>query len=293
MTNDPKKLVAIGFEETSLKIPIANILPLRIVSNRVKKSVKYVQIKASIKEVGIIESPVVARRKNDKDNFTLLDGHLKIEVMRELGAKEMVCLISTEDEAYTYNSQINRLATIQEHRMILNVIRKGVSEEKLARALNVNISSIRTKRNLLIGICPEVAEMLKDRRVPIGVFRQLRLLKSVRQIEATELMIAMNKFSIGYAESIVAATPPQQLQNSKPKKVGISDENLTIMQRESENLDKEMRAVEQSYGNDHLDLTMTIGYIRRLLENARIVGHLAKSHPEILAQFQESVATEV
>ena len=43
--------------------------------------------------------------------------------------------------------------------MILNAIKKGVSEERLARALNVNIASIRTKRNLLTGICPEAVRV--------------------------------------------------------------------------------------------------------------------------------------
>ena len=51
----------IAFETSSLRIPIEQIQPLREVSERVKKSVKYHQIAASIKEVGIIEPPVVVR----------------------------------------------------------------------------------------------------------------------------------------------------------------------------------------------------------------------------------------
>src|SRR3546814_5958687 len=41
---------------------------------------------------------------------------------------------------------ISRMAIVQEHKMILKALEKGVSEERLARALNVNITTIRDKR---------------------------------------------------------------------------------------------------------------------------------------------------
>src|SRR3546814_2416822 len=63
------------------------------------------------------------------------------------------------------NKRINRIAIIQEHRMIIKALERGVSEERLAKALNVNVSHIKRKRRLLEGICPEVAELLKDKYV--------------------------------------------------------------------------------------------------------------------------------
>lgn len=168
--------VKLAFEEASLRIPIDCIMPLRTISASVKKSVKYGQIAASIAEVGIIEPPVVARDATDPERYHLLDGHLRVEIVRERGDTELVCLVATDDEAFTYNKRVSRIATIQEHRMILNAVKKGVSEERLARALNVDIASIRKKRNLLVGICPEAAELLKDRHVPIHVFTELRFM---------------------------------------------------------------------------------------------------------------------
>jgi hypothetical protein len=166
--------VPVAFEEATLRINLAAILPLREVSSAVRKSIKYGQIAASIKEVGIIEPPVVFRDREDRDQFHLLDGHLRIEILRDQGEQEVVCLIATEDEAFTYNKQVSRIAIIQEHKMILNAIRKGVPEERLARALNVNISNIRAKRNLLVGICPETADLLRDKHVPLNSFQELR-----------------------------------------------------------------------------------------------------------------------
>ena len=66
--------------------------------------------------------------------LNLLDGHLRIQVLKDSGIQAVVCLVATDDEAYTYNKRVNRLAIIQEHRMILTALQKGVSEERLARA---------------------------------------------------------------------------------------------------------------------------------------------------------------
>ena len=280
--------VKIGFEEASMRIPIAAIVPLRDIPAIARKSKKYAQIAASIAEVGIIEPPVVARDAVDKDRFHLLDGHLRVDIVRATGCTEIVCLIATDDEAFTYNRRVCRMATIQEHLMILNAVKKGVSEERLARALNVNISSIRTKRTLLVGICSEVVALLRDRHVPINTFRQLRALKPLRQIEAAQLMIAMNRFSQPYARSLVAATPDSQLADGyRPPAPGLTTEQIALMQRESEKLERDFRSIETSYGADHLDLVLAMGYVGRLLGNARVVRHLAQHHAGILAEFQK------
>jgi hypothetical protein len=166
-------------------------------------------------------------------------------------------------------------------------VKKGVSEERLARALNVNIANIRAKRNLLIGICPEVAELLRDKHVPLNAFTELRFLKPVRQIEAAQAMITMNRYSVSYAKSLVASTPAHQLVEGRQRRQrGLTQEQLATIQRESENLERELSLIEGDYGADHLDLMLATGYVGRLLGNARIVGHLAQFHPEILSEFQ-------
>lgn len=275
------------FESTSLRIPLADIDTLREVTKAVRASMKYGQIAASIREVGIIEPPVVVRLPGAGDRYRLLDGHLRLDILRERGDVDVVCLVATDDEAITYNKRINRIATVQEHKMILRAIEQGVSPERLARALNVNIGSIRNKRRLLDGICDEVVKLLEDRMVPILTFQELRKLRPMRQIEVAETMIAMNRYSRPYAQSLVAATPQSQLVDEQRKVVrGLSDEQIDHMEREASNIDREFRMVEQSYGTDHLDLVLAMGYVCRLIENLRIVHHLAKHHPELLAEFQ-------
>src|SRR5216684_9071660 len=141
--NSPPSPVSMGFEDTGQRIAIADIQPLKLVSAAVKKTPKYAQIIASVREVGIVEPPVVARDRDEAGKYLLLDGHLRIEVLRDMGEKEVVCLISIDDEAFTYNKRVNRIAIIQEHRMILKAVERGLSEERIAKALNVNVGRIK------------------------------------------------------------------------------------------------------------------------------------------------------
>jgi hypothetical protein len=285
-----QRKIKLAFEPTSLRIPLGEIELLRAMPETTRKSPKYGQIAASIREVGIIEPPVVIRVPGKEERYRLLDGHIRIDVLKARGDEDVVCLVATDDEAITYNKRISRMAIVQEHKMILKALEKGVSEERLARALNVNISSIRSKRRLLDGICDEVAKLLQDRMVPLNTFREMKKLRPMRQIEVAETMIAMNRFSWTYAKSLVAATPQHLLTSEKRKAVrGLSDEQIEHMEREATNIDREFRMIEQSYGMDHLDLVLATGYLARLIENVRVVHHLARHHAELLAEFQRIV----
>jgi ParB-like chromosome segregation protein Spo0J len=286
--------VTMGFEEARLRIAIDQIVPLKIISSAVKETAKYARIVASINEVGLVEPPVVARDRGEPGKYLLLDGHLRIEVLKDIGQTEVTCLISTDDEAYTYNKRVNRLAMIQEHRMILKAVERGVPEDRIAKALNVDVQSIVRKRRLLDGICPEVAEILKDKYIAICTFAELKKMLPLRQIEAAELMVAMNKFTTNYAKALVAATPQSQLiEQDKPKQVkGLTDEQVAMMERESVSLQREFRIAEKSYGADHLDLVLTNGYVAKLLSNARVVRYLAQHHQDILTEFQKFAEVE-
>ena len=288
-------LVKMAFEGEGLRIAIADIQPLKLVSEAIRKTPKYAQIAASIREVGIIEPPIVARDQSEPGKYLLLDGHLRIDVLKEMGETDVTCLISTDDEAFTYNKRVNRLAMIQEHRMIVKAVERGVPEERIAKALDVDVASIVRKRRLLDGICSEVAEILKDKHIAIHTFTELKKLVPLRQIEAAELMVAMNKYTISYAKSLVAATPQAQLvEADKPKRVsGLSDEQIALMKRESVNLEREFKIAEKSYGTDHLDLVLSNGYLGKLLGNARVVRYLAQHHNDILAEFQKLAEMEV
>lgn len=290
MSRTPEKRpVAAAFERETILIAIAAIQPLRLISDAVKKTPKYSQIQSSVREVGIVEPPVVVRDRSEKGKYLLLDGHLRLSVLQELGRTDAVCIVATDDEAFTYNKRVSRIAIVQERNMILTAIKRGVPEERIAKVLNVNVAHVRLKKRLLEGICAEAVDLLKDKHVPIAAFAELKKMLPMRQIEAAQLMVAMNKYSITYAKSLVGATPQVLLVDAaKPKNIeGLTDGQLALMEQEFANLDREFRLMEQSYGTDHLDLVVATGYLQRLIENARVVRYLAQNFPELLAEFQK------
>ncbi len=210
-----------GFEKKTIKVPLEDILPTRLVSSTIQNSPKFKTILASMRDVGIIEPVAVFREKakeNEKPKYILLDGHLRIEALKVLGAREVLCLVSIDDEGFTYNRQINRLSAVQEHRMIMQAIEKNVPPERIAKALNVNVQRIRERERLLDGIAPEAVDILKDRMVSQGVFSVLRKMKPIRQIEAAEMMVSANRFSVPYVTMILSATRSEFLMDPQKLK---------------------------------------------------------------------------
>lgn len=282
------KKVQLGFENDCVTIPVADILPVRVLSKSIKSSRKYTQITASIREIGLVEPPVVARNGDSSGSWLLLDGHVRIEVFKDLGQEQVECLVSTDDEAFTYNKRISRIAPIQEHRMILKAIERGVSEEKIAAALDLNPRSIQRKVKLLDGICSEAVAILKDKACTAAVFTTLRKMIPLRQIEAAELMVNANNYSVAYISAILAGTPQAQLvEANKPKRInGVTPQAVARMEKELARLQEGITQIQDTYGQDHLQLTVLRGYVGKLLGNARVVRYLMQSRPEFLSEFQ-------
>lgn len=284
--------VKAAFEPDIVQLPLAAILPLKTIPETVKDSVKFRRIAQSIREIGIIEPIVVSRSKDDPDLFLLLDGHVRYTIMRDDDQLTIACLISDDDEAFTYNKRVNRLATIQEHFMIMRALDRGVSEEKLARALNVEVKHLKRRKTLLDGICPEVVELLKDKSVNPGTFEVLRKMKPYRQIEAADLLASAGNFSSSYAKALLAGTKQDDLARpDMQKKVhGLTPEQMSRMEREMETVTGDFKAIEASYGEDVLHLVVASGYLNRLISNPAIEDYLERRHPELLIEFRAVVA---
>ena len=286
--------VRLACETSIISVPLASILPVRKLSPAISQTEKYRRIAASIREVGIIEPLIVFPQTNGSTQYILLDGHVRLVILKEMGLETVNCLVALDDEAFTYNHKVSQLSAIQEHFMIMEAIRQGVSEERIAKTLAVDVGAIRRKRDLLDGICPEAVQLLKEKRASAGAFREMRKVKPMRQIEMAELMLAANNFSASYARCLLAATPQEQLlEPDKPKDVGgLSPEDMSRMEREMENLGHDLRSVEESHGRNVLNLVLVVGYLKKLLDNARVVRYLSQHCAEILAEFQTIAETK-
>lgn len=280
-----------AFDRDIKTIAISAIVPLKSLPEGARESRKFGQVLSSIKAIGLVEAPVVIADNKNPGLWFLLDGHLRLEALKELGTIEVECLIATDDDTYTYNKRVNRLAPNQEHRMIARAIERGVSSADIADALGLQVESVIRRFRLLEGISPEAAEMLKDTPCSMTVLDVLRQMSPVRQIEAADLMIGQHNFSIMFARAIRAATPDSQLvarRNGSGRGAGTpSGQQIARMERELAALQTQVKSVEETYGIDNLHLTVARGYVTKLLANGRITRWLENHRQEYLGEFQK------
>jgi len=281
-----------AFEREGIRLALTVILPLKAVRPSIKSTIKYQQILASIQEVGLVEAPVVTQSDKKSGQYFLVDGHLRLVAIRELGWAEVDCLVTDHDDTYTYNKRVSRLSAVQDHKMIVRAMERGVSAARLARSLGISEDTVRQRFRLLNGICEEAAGMLSDAPCPSKVFSVLRQMKAVRQIEAAELMVGNRNFSIQFANAMLAATPPPLLavEPKVPSAPGTA-ESVARMERELAALQMQTSAVEDSYGPDVLHLTIIKGHLAKWLADATVVKWLARHRPEYLKEFQKVVET--
>jgi hypothetical protein len=288
---DSDERIRQGFDSHFVTIAVANIVPLKTLPEGAREGRAFAQVLSSIKAIGLVEAPVVMADTAKPDSYFLLDGHLRIEALKELQIDQVECLIATDDDTYTYNKRVNRIPPIQEHRMIARAMERGVPAADIAEALNLQVESVIRRFRLLEGISPEAAEMLKDTPCSMKVFDILRQMSAVRQIEAADLMIGQNNFSIMFARAIRAATPDNQLAAArKGKGAGTptpSGQQIARMERELAALQTQVKSVEETYGIDNLHLTVARGYITKLLANGRVARWLANHRQEYLGEFEK------
>jgi ParB-like chromosome segregation protein Spo0J len=280
-----------AFESHIEVVALSALLPLKHVTPAMRASPKYQQIATSMAAVGIIEPLVVARSKDHAGRYLLLDGHLRYAILVDRAATDVRCLVAKDDEAFTYNKRISRLATIQEHLMIVRAIDRGVSEDRLAKALNLDVRAIRRRRTMLVGISAEVVDLLKDKSVNPTTFSVLRKMRPMRQIEAAELMNTASNYTSSYAKALLAATrQADMVKSDQPKKIGgLTADQMARMEREMEALQQDVKSVESRYGDDVLHLVIAAAYLGKLVGNAAINRYLGQHHPELLAELSSII----
>ena len=239
----------------------------------------FAQIASSLKNVGLIEPLVVHEQGEGK--YILIDGNTRYAILKSMNVHEVACILAKDDEAYTYNRRVSHIPPIQQHFMLLRVLANGVSEERVAAALNVDVKAIRKNRDLLKGICPEVVHLLEGRRLTDRAFGLIRKMKPLRQIEAAEHMIASNIFTASFLKAILAVTKSEMLVEARGTSGSCSKANS--LEREHEGLVRNLKAIENSYGIDMLTLAVSLRYLGRVLANATVSSYLARKNPEALA----------
>ena len=276
----PKK-IAFGFDLEEIVLPLGRIVSHKEITDVIRATRKYKQIAAAMKYVGMVEPIVVFPMSEKKGYFRLLGGHIRLDILRCAGETETICLLSKDDEGFTYNHRISRLSPIQEHFMILEAIKKGVAESLIAKSLNVNIGHIRSKRDLLQGICAEAVNCMKDHPFSPAAIRVIRKMHPTRQITVAKHMIAMNSFSEKFALQMLASTPQNMLLDSKPKYMeSLAAETIAQMDMELSQSRGQQEDIREQLGIINVQLTRTSTYCEKLLRNKLVSQYIKKNHPQ-------------
>lgn len=283
--------VPAAFEMTGLRLAIEKVLPAKSIVTDIKKNGALQRVICSVREIGLVEPLIVYPQGTKRTMYLLLDGHLRLEAVKQLGWTEVPCLISTDDEAYTYNHKVNLVPPIQEHFMILKAIENGVSEAKIAASLNVDVATIRMKRDLIKGICPEAVALLKDKNTSRDMLRLMAKVKPIRQIEMAELMLNAGIYTSTYARGLLMATHDDQLLDPNEHKAlpGLSFDDATRMEKEMQVLEQDLQAIEDSHNRNVLNLVLITAYLRKLLDNSAIAKFLNARHADVMAEFKKLV----
>ncbi|MEB3482993.1 plasmid partitioning protein RepB C-terminal domain-containing protein [Pasteurella multocida] len=280
------KHITYAFHNELVWLSIEQILPVKQIDKNFEKSSKFQSILASIREIGIVEPVVVYPEESDQ--YILLDGHSRVHALKMLGLTKVLCMLSTDDEGFTYNKQINRLTAVQENKMLMKTIERGVSDELIARTLNIDLRVLRQKMNMLNGITKEVVEMLANKQVSKEIFRILRKMKPERQIEVAQMMIASNKFTLTYANMMLLSSRKEELVESHKSKTTNDDlADLSIMQKELERLKENYKISEEKLADLKMGLVVAKGYVKKLLNNAAVVDLLENDQNEIYLTLKE------
>ncbi len=288
------KRVRLGFERKAIELPLSSILPIRQVKPTDGSFGKYRSVLASIRTMGLIEPLVVYPNRASRGTYLLLDGHMRVKALRELERTTALCLISTDDDAYTYNDKISGLSLIQEHRMIMKALENGVTEEAISKALEIDLKVVKSRKRMLDGIHAEAVQMLKDKPITEKALAVLKHVKSLRQIEMAQLMVSGNNYTHAYAKALLVGTTREQMvKPDEEKKVrGMTAEDIGRMEKEMESLERDFRLFQDQYGENTLHLGAAQRYVRKILENAKVKRFMNQRHPEILEELQELAALE-
>lgn len=75
-----------SFDAHLRTVDLNKIVPLRAITTNMRASRKYWAIASSMEELGMVEPLVIHPLPNDPTTYLLLDGHLRLDILRAHGA---------------------------------------------------------------------------------------------------------------------------------------------------------------------------------------------------------------
>lgn len=275
------------FNEKTVSFRLSDLIYTKKLPTNYKSSQKYIQIKSTISALGLVE-PILIYIDGADGTAKILDGHLRVEALKDIGEERVACLVSTVYDTYTPNKKVNRITIIQIQKMLKEAVRVGVPEDMLCSALNISSDSLKSNLSVLKGICPEVIELFNDRDIPKNTFMILKRMIPFRQIECANIMIKFDNYSKIFAQSLYHSSSPELLNDKGKPNIDERSGNRKAIER----LEKEMaqvhfdtQKIKENYGSNSLKLTIVISHIKKILENPKVFHWLLRNKQDYLNEL--------
>lgn len=265
-------------------VPIVKLLPLR---KRQVSRKAYSKLMANIKTVGLIDPLCVCK---DGETYHILDGHIRYDVLLELGVEIVPCLILESKDLYTPNRQVQNLSAKHEVDQLRKAL-KTIDEPTLAAAFGLTSLKSRLGTSFNKYLHPSVMAVMEEGRITRGIAKALSYVVPKRQVEILKLMEESGDRSVAFVRTQVLRTAAAMRvkkergrtpwEHSAEKK-----RSLTTKLQEVEKHENFYNLVYKQYSVDLLKLAI---YIRQILNRQPIQKFLQANHQETLSLFAEVV----
>ncbi len=200
---------------------------------------------ASIKEIGILQPPVV--RQTSPGKYELIMGERRFRAAKAAGLTSIPVIIRQ-----TPDNELLREALIENiHRSQLNPLEEGAAYAQLLKDFQCTHEELSLKlgrsRPLisntmrLLNLPPTVQRKVAAGVISAGHARALLGLTQPEEIEKLANRIVAEGLSVRATEEIVATHSPQSKSKSKKKETGVSGESLAASEILSDYLDTRVK----------------------------------------------------
>ena len=180
-------------------VPITKLIPVR---KRTVSKKNHTKLLANIKTVGLIE-PLCVCQENEQ--YFILDGFLRYQVMQELGIETVPCLVLDSRDLYTPNRQVNHLSSKEEARMLRKAL-ENLDEITIASAFGIRSFKSRMNTSIYKELHPEVLAELEKGTLLQSVAKELTYVTPKRQLEILKLMQGSGDWSLPFAKAQILTT---------------------------------------------------------------------------------------
>ncbi len=239
------------------EVPISSIFPNPRQPRTVFDEDALNELIASIKEIGILQPPVV--RRVSKGRYELIMGERRLRAAKAAGLSTIPVIIRQ-----TPDNELLREALIENiHRSQLNPLEEaaayaglltdfGCTHDELATKLGRSRPLI-TNMLRLLNLPPTVQRKVAAGVISAGHARALLGLSDEKEIEKLATRIVAEGLSVRATEEIVAIAGPAKRSGKKKAKVGISGTALASAELLSDYLDTRV-SIEQGKGKGKITI---------------------------------------